>query len=115
VSAKTQSDKAEQRAEIEKQLREFLGRGGAVEEVARGTSGRDGMSAAPNRFQSFTPRQKEERTYVPEVVAAIEARRRKPKAPPKSGAAAPKQVRKPVYDDFGEPVRYEWVETDSSK
>ena len=82
----------------------------AVAEVARGISGRDQAQGPVGRFHAFTPRPKEERTYVPEVVAAIEARRRKPKEKP--AGKRPRFVRKAVYDDFGEPVRWEWVEQD---
>ena len=104
-------DKDELRAEIEAQVRDYLRQGGAVEEVARGISGRDGTRSQLGTFHAFTPRPKEERTYVPEVVAAIEARRRKPKDKP--AGKRPRLVRKAVYDDFGEPVRWEWVEQDS--
>jgi hypothetical protein len=107
---KPQASKTDQRAEIEEQVREYLRRGGAVEEVARGISGRDGVRTPLGNFHAFAPRQKEERTYVPEVVAAIEARRRKPKE--KAGRKRPRVVRRAVYDDFGEPIRWEWVEQD---
>ena len=100
--------KTDLRAEIEEQVRDYLRRGGAVAEVARGISGRDQAHGPAGRFHAFTPRPKEERTYVPEVVAAIEARRRKPKDKP--AGKGPRFVRKAVYDDFGEPVRWEWVE-----
>ena len=46
----------------------------------------------------------------PEIMAAIEARRRKPKQPKKPARTKPVLVKKAVYDDFGEPVRWEWVE-----
>jgi hypothetical protein len=98
------------RDEIEEQVRAFLERGGAVKAVAPGISGRDQTEPPPSSFRSFTPRPREERTYVPEVVAAIEARRRKPKQPKRARTAKPTVVRRPVLDDFGEPVRYEWVE-----
>jgi len=81
--------KTDLRAEIEEQVRDYLRRGGAVAEVARGISGRDQAQGPAGRFHAFTPRPKEERTYVPEVVAAIEARRRKPrKSPPASARAS---------------------------
>jgi hypothetical protein len=102
------------RNEIEDQVRAFLERGGAVRSVAPGTSGRDGVDAPVSTFRSFAPRPREERTYVPEVVAAIEARRRKPKQPKKPARSKPVLVKKAVYDDFGEPVRWEWVEQPSS-
>ena len=103
--------KTDLRAEIEEQVRDYLRRGGAVAEVARGISGRDQAQGPAGRFHAFTPRAKEERTYVPEVVAAIEARRRKPKQKP--AGKRPRLVRKAVYDDFGEPIRWEWVDQDA--
>jgi hypothetical protein len=44
------------------------------------------------------------------VVAAIEARKkhRKQAAAPKRASRQPK--RRLVYDDFGEPLRWEWVD-----
>ena len=78
--------------------------------VARGASGRDAAEPQPSGFRSFTPRPREERTYVPEVVAAIESRRRKPKAPKPGRRSKPDLERRAVYDDFGEPVRWEWVD-----
>jgi hypothetical protein len=107
---KLQSTKDNLRNEIEDQVRAFLEKGGAVRSVAPGTSGRDDNEAPISTFRSFAPRPREERTYVPEVVAAIEARRRKPKAPKKSDRSKPVLVKRAVYDDFGEPLRYEWVE-----
>ena len=107
---KSQNSKDDQRSEIEDQVRAFLEKGGAVRSVAPGTSGRDGTDPPMSSFRSFAPRPREERTYVPEVVAAIEARRRKPKAPKTTARPKPGLVKRPVYDDFGEPVRYEWVE-----
>jgi len=103
--------KTDLRTEIEEQVREYLNRGGAVQEVARGISGRDGALGPLGAFHAFTPRQKEERTYLPEVVAAIEARRRKSKD--KTPGKPPRFVRRAVYDDFGEPVRWEWVEQEN--
>jgi hypothetical protein len=44
------------------------------------------------------------------VVAAIEARRKQPlrAKPPRARKAG--VMRRAVFDDFGEPIRYEWVE-----
>jgi hypothetical protein len=102
--------KTELRSSIEDQVREFLDRGGAVQSVARGISGReDGNGSLPG-FRSFSPRAKEERTYVPEVVAAIEARRKRPARPKGTRGKKAGAMRRAVFDDFGEPIRYEWVE-----
>ena len=107
---KPEQDKDQLRSQIEDQVRAFLETGGAVNAVARGASGRDATEPQPSGFRSFTPRPREERTYVPEVVAAIESRRRKPKAPKPGRRGKPDLERRAVYDDFGEPVRWEWVD-----
>ena len=100
------------RAELEREVQEFLQRGGAVTAVARGVSGRDSNDVLrPSKaFRSFEPRPREERTYVPEVVAAIESRRKKPKERKVTTGKTPRLVKKAILDDFGEPVRYEWIE-----
>jgi hypothetical protein len=107
---KPEQDKEHLRNQIEEQVRAYLEHGGAVQAVARGVSGRDATEPQPSGFRSFTPRPREERTYVPEVVAAIESRRRKPKPPKGNRRGKPDLVKRAVYDDFGEPVRWEWVE-----
>ena len=109
---KPEQDKDHLRNEIEEQVRAYLEHGGAVKSFAPGVSGRDPAEPPPSGFRSFTPRPREERTYVPEVVAAIEARRRKPKTAKPGRRGKPDLVKRAVYDDFGEPVRWEWVERD---
>jgi len=54
------------------------------------------------------------RTPIPEVVAAIEARRalRLRRQPVRKRNRLPKPRRKVIYDDFGEPLRRLWVDDD---
>lgn len=99
--------KEELRRELERQVRAYVESGGAVEEVARGVSGREGADAPLKAFRQWSEKPREERTYLTDVVAAIEARRRPVKSPA-SRRSRPR--RKPVLDDFGEPVRWVWVE-----
>jgi hypothetical protein len=48
---------------------------------------------------------------VPEVVAAIEARRiQKTRHKPRFNSRTPSRQRKIIYDDFGEPLRRIWQE-----
>ena len=102
-------NKADIRCEIEQQIDEFLNRGGAVEQIERGISGRYNNDPIRPSRESFQNAPKTERTYVPEVIAALEARRQQKPEKPK-----PVKKRKPrkkiIYDDFGEPLRWEWVE-----
>ena len=101
-------NKADIRSEIEQQIHDFLNRGGEVEQIERGISGRHDNQPIPPSRDSFQ-QPKTERTYVPEIVAALEARRQQKPAKP-TPAKKRKPRKKMVYDDFGEPLRWEWVE-----
>lgn len=99
-------NKSDIRAEIEASIEDFIAHGGEVKEVPRGQSAwQPGQGRHPSQY-SDKPRQTQ--TFVPDIIAAIEARR-KPQAPAKD-----EKPRKPekrlVLDDFGEPLRWEWVE-----
>ncbi len=96
------------RSEIEKQIVDFLKQGGSVSQIERGISGRlnpDGpLKPESGNFQQ----PKTERTYLPEVVAALDERKKA--KPVKSKSIKKKPKKKIIYDDFGEPLRWEWVE-----
>lgn len=104
--------KAEQRAQMEREMRHFLQQGGKVDEVPRGTSGKEPGAPPTYLAKRLFTEPRETRTFVPEVVAAIEARRlEKSKRTAKPKPARPnKPRRKIIYDDFGEPLRRVWVE-----
>jgi hypothetical protein len=104
--------KDELRAELEKETERFLKQGGRVKNVPTGVSGKDPGDPPLflNRRLFVEPRPT--RTLVPEVVAAIEARRKeqmKRKPAPKR-SRLPRPRRKVIYDDFGEPLRRVWIE-----
>ncbi|MDO3386509.1 hypothetical protein QWI17_11750 [Gilvimarinus sp. SDUM040013] len=101
--------KKEQRQELEAQIRDYQDRGGTVYEVPRGISGReDTNTPLPHVFDKKAD--PDTRTPVNEVIAAIEERK-KPKAPPKRPRhGASKSRKKIIYDEFGEPLRWEWVD-----
>lgn len=91
--------------ELEEQVRQYLDNGGHVNEVPRGMSGR--MDTNSPLVVLFEGASHEDRTPLPDVVAAIEARKKpssllKPKKP--------KPRKKVILDDFGQPLRWEWVE-----
>jgi len=93
-------------------MERFLSGGGQVQNVPQGLSGRDPGEATLylNRRLFVEPRGS--RTLVPEVVAAIESRRKqKParKATTRRGRK-PQPRKKTIYDDFGEPLRRVWVD-----
>lgn len=94
------------------EMEQFLQGGGHVEDIPQGISGKDPGDAPVFLNRQLFVEPKTQRTLVPEVVAAIEARRlarlkRKP-APKRSRMPKPRQ--KTVYDDFGEPLRKVWVD-----
>ncbi len=91
--------------ELEEQVRQYLDSGGQVNEVPRGMSGR--MDANGPLVALFEGNSHEDRTPLPDVVAAIEARK-KPASPTKPKKSKPRK--KVILDDFGQPLRWEWVE-----
>lgn len=100
--------KAQVRKELDLQMNDFLSQGGKVEQVERGLSGRENAAGPLKPNGVSFDQQKTPRTYVPEVIKAMDERR-KPKT-----IKEPKTKKKPrkklIYDDFGEPLRWEWVE-----
>lgn len=99
--------KRQLREELDQQINEFIVHGGSVREVPRGLSGRE--NAHGPLVSIFDGQGSEDRTPVPEVVAAIEARR-KPQPPIHKSNAKPRPRKRVVLDDFGQPLRWEWVE-----
>lgn len=99
--------KAEIRSDMEKQIADYLHKGGTVAEVERGVSGHN-TNAPLKPDNTHFQQPKLGRTYVPDVIAAIDARR-KPN-PEKLKPVKRKPFKKVIYDDFGEPLRWEWVE-----
>ena len=98
-----------QRERIRRQTQEYLARGGRIHRVPSGTSGQDPARRAPT--SSVFSGERQSRTEVPEVIASIEARKQALKGRPKATRRRAKQSprRRLVYDDFGEPLRWEWV------
>ncbi len=92
-------------SELEQQIAEFLNSGGSVAEVPRGLSGRP-YSNGP-LVSIFEGTSHEDRTPLPEVVAAIEARKKPHLA---NRLHKPRPRKKVILDDFGQPLRWEWVE-----
>ena len=105
-------NKDDLRAELERETERFLQRGGEVDRVPQGLSGQhhgDKPRFATRRLflEPPTPR-----TFVPEVVAAIEERRKAllKRTPKRKRCRLPQPRRKVIYDDFGEPLRKVWVD-----
>ncbi len=105
--------KAELRAALEQETRQYLNQGGKVESVPQGVTGND--PEKPQGFQAtrLFNEPRGTRTFVPDVVEAIESRRtemkRKRRSEPRR-SRLPRPRRKTIYDDFGEPIRKVWVD-----
>ncbi len=99
--------KAETRKEIGLQVKEFLARGGKVNGIAPGISGRDINSALPVVFEP----QKITRTPVLDEIKALELRKN-----PVRIKSSSKKEKKPhralIRDDFNEPLRWVWTDDD---
>ncbi len=104
--------KSELRAELERAMERFLRQGGEIQQIPNGTSGKEPGDAPLFLNQRLFTEPRSERTPVPEVVAAIEARRRErfKRTPAPRQSRLPRPRRKVIYDDFGEPLRKVWVE-----
>jgi SutA RNAP-binding domain len=104
--------KADIRAQLDEEMERFLSKGGSVQEVPRGISGKnpDDPPLFLNKRLFIEP--KTSRTLVPEVVAAIEERRKQrfKRSPSPKRSRSRKPKRKIIYDDFGEPLRKVWVD-----
>lgn len=104
--------KADIRDELQDEVERFLQEGGRVQNIPRGISGKDPGDPPLflNRRLFIEPRGT--RTLVPEVVAAIESRRkdRNKRKPQRKLSRLPQPRRKTIYDDFGEPLRRVWVD-----
>ena len=100
------------RADLEQQTQRFLSGGGSVEDVPRGKSGNDPLTAPVFLSRQLFLEPRAERTLVPEVVAAIEERRKAmlKRTPQRKRSRLPRPRKKVIYDDFGEPLRRVWVE-----
>ncbi len=94
------------RDELSKQVEDFLGRAN-ITQIPRGVSGRDpcNHNSKPESWQF--EKNDQQRTYVPEVIDALEQR----KHPIKTVNKTKKKPRKRlIYDDFGEPLRWVWID-----
>lgn len=99
--------KADLRKKLENEVRQYLNHGGKVESVPTGHSGKEDNS--PLKTVLFDA-PKESRTYVNDVVATIDQRKKPPKPEPQARRRKPAGRYKTLYDDFGEPIRKVWVE-----
>jgi len=108
---KTPVSKADIRNELQEETERFLKQGGSVNKIPQGISGKNPGDPPIFLNRRLFVEPKASRTLIPEVVAAIEARRQekyRAKPPAKRRLARPRS--KIIYDDFGEPLRRVWTE-----
>jgi len=103
------------KADLRKQLRQetehFLRGGGRVNQIPQGASGKEPGDPPLFMHRRLFVEPRTPRTLVPEVVAAIEARRRdRLRRKPALKRKASRARRKTIYDDFGEPLRRIWLD-----
>jgi hypothetical protein len=96
------------RRELRRKTEEFLGKGGEIKKCQQGETGEP--ADQPRKNSVFvSPSPIKNRTYVNDMVAKIDERKRKGiKKPPAKVTKRPKK--KMIYDDFGEPLREVWID-----
>ncbi|MEZ5501443.1 MAG: hypothetical protein R3E50_01860 [Halioglobus sp.] len=103
--------KADIRSELQEETERFLRQGGRVDKIPQGISGKNPGDPPLFLNRRLFVEPKTPRTLVPEVVAAIEARRtQKYRRKPQPRGRLPRPRRKVSYDDYGEPLRKVWLE-----
>ena len=92
------------RRELRKKTEEFLDKGGEIKKCQLGETGEPAdQPRAKSVFVSPSPIKN--RTYVNDMVAKIDERKRKKPAKKRSSKTTKKPIKKVIYDDFGEPLR----------
>ncbi len=107
---KAVKSKAQERKEIEFQINRYLKKGGEVDLIDTGVSGRPigTYPATPIAFD----KSRESRTLLLDEVKAIESRKAKPSTQSSSKTKTPTQPKKVlITDDFGEPLRWSWQDS----
>lgn len=104
---KLPKSKSEIRDELQQQMEEFLSKGGNINDVPCGESGRDmGQPLPPIPFEGQT----QERTPVSDVLATLDARKKNKNKTVDSSKKKRQPRKKLITDDFGEPLRWVWEE-----
>ena len=107
IMVKKIPSKADLREELDAQLDTFLDKGKNIAQIPRGVSSRDGATEPLKADTWQMDSKKTEWTFLPEIVDTLEKRRQeKPNTPVKKN----RPKRKLIYDDFGEPLRWVWVD-----
>lgn len=100
----THTTKAEKREALNAEIERYLSKGGKVDAVPQGVSGRENPEKA--LLPALFAEKASTRTDARNALKSLDSRKKhatannKPKRPTK----------KPVYDDFGELLRWVWVD-----
>tara|TARA_B110000483_G_scaffold177495_1_gene209893 strand:- start:142 stop:459 length:318 start_codon:yes stop_codon:yes gene_type:complete len=97
--------KADLRDELQRQIDAFTCKGGTIQQVDKGVTGRESPQASLKTPLFNEP--KISRTPLTEVIAAIDSRKLSKSNLKKTDKVTSKE--KIIYDDFGEPVRKIWT------
>ena len=98
------------RQQLQRQVEEFIDRGGEVTHVPQGDGGWDNSKGALKPSQTIFDGTPKQRTPLDHLLKSIDSRRAKKRAKPKQRARLPQPRKQAIYDDFGEPIRYIWVD-----
>ncbi|MBC8380270.1 MAG: hypothetical protein ACI97G_000297 [Porticoccaceae bacterium] len=102
----SRSSKNAIRRELRRKTAEFLSLGGEIKKHGAGETGEPAdKPRGRSAFVSSEP--PKTRTYINDVVLALDSRKTK-KSPPKVVKASKRPTKKIIYDDFGEPIREIW-------
>jgi hypothetical protein len=101
------SSKQSIRDELRRKTEEFVSRGG---EIKHHTPGESGESVSPGKHRAvfITGEPRQSRTYVNDVVSALDGRKQKKIVAKTTNRPSSRPVKKIIYDDFGEPLREVW-------
>lgn len=99
--------KSQLRQQLGADIEAFLSQGGTVESVEKGATGLASKRGVPKVLNDlFTTPARGKQQYLGDVVKRLEERKKPSIEPTSKVDNTPKKV--PVYDDFGEIIRYEW-------
>lgn len=100
----THPTKAEKRAQLNAEIEQFLSKGGKVDSVPQGVSGRENPEKA--LLPALFTEKASSRTDARNALKSLDSRKAS-KAPSKKSK---RPTKKPIYDDFGELLRWVWAD-----
>ena len=105
---KTLKSKKQVRDELNALVDQYIEEGGDIKEFSLGESGRD-VNLPLNKAPAIE-KNTQARTPVSDVVKTIEERKKNKNKPNPVSTQPKKPKQKLLMDDFGEPLRWIWVE-----